>query len=101
MAIDRSEFAIGIGPLVPDTHSMLLQIAYVGIAAQEPEQFVDDALQMEFFGGQQGETIIHTEAHLVTENGECARAGAVIFAHAFAEHTAAEVEILLHAGWGV
>ena len=36
---------------------MLLQVFYVCVAFQEPEQLVDDRLEMEFLGGQQRKTV--------------------------------------------
>jgi hypothetical protein len=39
-AVDRAELAALVGPLVPDRHAVLVQIAHVGVALQEPQQLV-------------------------------------------------------------
>src|SRR2546430_7265150 len=44
---DAAEVAVFVGPLVPDTHAVLVQILDVRIAPQEPEQFVDDRFDVE------------------------------------------------------
>ena len=41
-AVDTSEISVGVGPFVPDLHAMIAQIAHIRIAAQKPEQFVND-----------------------------------------------------------
>ena len=46
MAVHRSEVAVLVCPFVPDAHAVLLQVAHVGVAAQEPKQFVDYRLEV-------------------------------------------------------
>ena len=70
VTIDGSEFAILISPLVPDAYAMLLQIFHVGIAFQEPQQFVDDTLQVELFRCEQRETVVEVIATLCTEDAD-------------------------------
>ena len=41
-AVDRSQVAIFICPLVPDGDVVVVQIGDVGVALQEPQQFMDD-----------------------------------------------------------
>ena len=41
-AVDRPQVAILIRPLVPDGDVVLVQIGDVGVALQEPQQFMDD-----------------------------------------------------------
>ena len=55
VAVDRAELAVGVGPLVPDRHAGRLQRAHVGLAAQEPEQLVDDRLGVHLLGRHQRE----------------------------------------------
>ena len=78
-AIHRAQFAIGIGPLIPDTHPGLLKAADVGLATKEPEQLVNDALGVNLLGRYQWKTILQIEAHLPTKHRERARAGSIGF----------------------
>src|SRR5690606_14528434 len=75
-AIDRAEIAVLVGPFVPDRDAALLQPAYIGFAANEPEQFVDDRLAMQLLGCDQRKALREIEAHLVAEDrpraGSCA-----------------------------
>ena len=63
---------------------MVVQVLYIGLAAQEPQQLVDDAPQVQLLGGQQRESLLEVEAHLIAEHthGACTRAvqtlGAVV-----------------------
>ena len=77
VAIHGSQFTVLIGPLVPDAHPMFLQIAHIRVTLQEPQQFVHDALEMEFLGGEQGKSLLQIETHLVAEEAHRARARAV------------------------
>ena len=51
--------------------------------AQEPEQLVDDRLEVQLLGGDERKAGGQIEAHLVAEHAERAGAGAVGLAHAF------------------
>ena len=82
IAIDRAQFAIRVGPFVPDGDAMLLQPMHIGLAAQEPEQLIDDGFQVHFLGGDQGKAVGQIEAHLMAEDGARAGAGAVALFHA-------------------
>ena len=53
LAVDRAQFAVRVRPFVPDADAVLLQPAHVGVAAQEPQQLVDDGLQVQLLGGDQ------------------------------------------------
>src|SRR3546814_3920413 len=48
-AVDGSEIAVFVGPLVPDGDAVLLEIGDIGVAPQEPQQFMDDRPQMQLF----------------------------------------------------
>src|SRR5438270_489314 len=97
VAVHRAELAVLVGPLVPDRHAALLQPAHVGVAAQEPQQLVDDRLQVQL-GGEQREAVLEREAHLAAEHRERASPGAVRLARAALEQLFQQVEILLLAG---
>ena len=47
---------------------MLLQVFHVGVTFQEPQEFVDDRLQMEFLGGEQRKTVVEVVAGLGAED---------------------------------
>src|SRR5438270_13604891 len=98
VAVHRAELAVLVGPLVPDRHAALLQPAHVGVAAQEPQQLVDDRLQVQLLGGEQREAVLEREAHLAAEHRERASRGAVRLARAALEQLFQQVEILLLAG---
>ena len=78
-AIDMSQVAILVGPLIPYSHTVFLQIFHIGVAFEKPQQLVDNRLQMQFLGGKQRESVGEVESHLVAENAACAGAGAVAF----------------------
>jgi hypothetical protein len=73
VTIDGTEFAILVGPFVPYSYSVLLKVFDVGVAIEKPEEFVDDALEVEFLGGEQWKTVCHVETHLIAEDalGAC------------------------------
>src|SRR5262245_24001455 len=55
-AVDAAEVALLVGPLVPDGHSAFVEVTDVRIAAQKPEEFVNDGFEMELFGREQGKS---------------------------------------------
>ena len=54
LAIDGTKIAIRVSPFIPDRNAIFLQIADIGIAADEPEQFVKDRACVELLRRQQG-----------------------------------------------
>ena len=88
VSVHGAQFARRVGPLIPDAHPMFLEIMHVGVAAQEPKQFVDDAFQMQLLGGEQGETLFEIKTHLMSEYRQGSRAGSVGFASAVFENEA-------------
>ena len=56
---------------------MLVQITNVGVAAQKPEQLVNDRLEMQLLRCQQRKTFTQIEPRLRAENGDRSRAGAI------------------------
>ncbi len=87
VAVDMPQVAVGIGPLVPDADAVLLEILHIGIPAQEPEQFVDNRLEVELLGRQQREAVVQTEAHLVPEDAGRARSRPVFLMDTFRQNT--------------
>ena len=91
LAVDRAQLAALIGPLVPDGDAVLAQPRDVGVAAQEPEQLVDDRAQVDRLGGDQRESLRQVEAQLLAEQRQRAGAGAVPLARAAAPGCGASV----------
>jgi hypothetical protein len=87
VTVDMPQISILIGPFIPDAYPVLLQVFYVCIAFQEPEQFVDNGFQMKFLGSQTREALVHIETHLVSEYADCTGSGAVAFFYAFSQYT--------------
>ena len=82
-AIHRTEVAMLIGPLIPNADTVVLQILHIGVALQEPQQFVNDGFQMHFLGSDQRKTIFKIETHLMAKHTDGACAGAVVALHTF------------------
>ncbi len=97
--VDGAEVAVLIGPLIPDGDFVFLEIAHVGVALEKPEQLVDDAAQVQFLGGDQGEAPAEVVAALLAENGPRACAGAVLAEGAVVEDFAQEAVVLVHLVW--
>ena len=96
VAVHGAQIAVFIGPLVPDPHTVVLQVLHVGVAGQEPQQLMHDALQVQLLGGHHRETFRQVEAHLVAETADGAGAGAVGLLHPFIKDAAEEVVVLAH-----
>ena len=75
---------------------MLIEVFDIGVAAEEPEQFVDNRFEMELFGGEQRKSVSQREARLSAEDAIRAGAGAVVFEFAAVEHQSQEIEVLNH-----
>jgi hypothetical protein len=75
---------------------VLLQPGDVGVAAQEPDELVDDALQVQLLGREQGEAVGQVMAELAPEDGQGAGTRAVFLAHAVVENILEEVVVLAH-----
>ena len=79
------QVAIGIGPFVPDADAVLLEVVHIRVSPEEPKQFVDNGFQVKLLGGQQGETVVEVEAHLMPEDAGCPRPRAVFLVDALGE----------------
>lgn len=88
VAVDGAEVPIGIRPFVPDFDAVLAEVGNVGIALQEPEELMNDALQVQLLRGNHGEAGGQVKAHLVAEDGGSARARTVAFVGAGVEDVA-------------
>jgi hypothetical protein len=95
-AIDRAEIAAFIGPIVPDRDTAIPEVFDVGVAGEEPQQLMDDRLEMQLLGGDQRKASGEIEPHLMAEYRQGAGAGAVMLFDAIGENTFHQVEILAH-----
>ena len=95
-AVDRPEIAVLVGPFVPDGDAVLVQIVDVGVAAQKPEQLVDDGFEVELLGREQRKAGGKIEPDLMAEDRARADAGAVAFFDALLEDAFHQIEILAH-----
>ena len=86
VSIDVPKVAVRICPFVPYPYAVFLQVFHVCVSFQEPQQFIDDGLQVQFLGGEQGESVFQVEAHLVSEHADGARACAVVLFHALIQY---------------
>ena len=94
--VDRPEVAVLVSPFVPDADAVFLQVSDVGVALQEPQQFMNDGFQMQLFGRHHRKAAREVEAHLPAENGAGAGAGAVGFVVPVFQNVAHQVVVLLH-----
>ncbi len=95
-AINPAQIPLGIGPFIPDRHSMLLEILDVGIALQEPEQLIYDGFEVQLLGRQQREAFAQREARLRPEDRVSSRAGPVGLELPLLKHLAQKLVILNH-----
>jgi hypothetical protein len=96
-AIDAAEVAgFLVRPFVPDGHAALLQPAHIRLAAQEPEQLVDDGLEMQLLGGEHGKAVTQIKPRLRAEHGISARARAVGLELAVVEDMPEQIVIRNH-----
>ena len=75
---------------------MLVEIADVRLAAEEPQQLVDDRLEVQLLGRHQRKAVGQVEPHLVAEDAPRAGAGAVALGDAFVENPLHQIEVLSH-----
>jgi len=60
-SVDRPELTLFVRPLVPDADAVILEIFDVGVAGEEPEQSVNDRLEMQLLGRRQREAFGQVE----------------------------------------
>ena len=75
---------------------MLGEIPDVGVTLEEPEQFVDDRLEVQLLGRHQRKPVGERIARLRAEHGIRAGAGAIGLEPAFLEHEAEQLMVLVH-----
>ena len=75
---------------------MLLQVVHVGVTLQEPQELVDDALEVELLCRQEREALLEIKAHLIAEGTERTSPSTVAFQVSLCEDMAEQIQILLH-----
>src|SRR2546430_12972112 len=96
LAVHRPELPALVRPFVPDSDSVLAQPGNVGFPAQKPQQLVDHRAQMNLLRRDERQALREIEAHLLAEQRQRPRAGAVAFTCAGITDPAHELQILLH-----
>ena len=95
-AIDASEVARFIRPLVPNRHPVFPQVGDIRFAFEKPEQFMNDRTQVQLFRRDQWKPIPQIEPFLRPENRIRPRTRAIGFRFSFLENETKEPLILLH-----
>jgi len=75
--IDGTKVTKLVCPIIPNSYPIFFEVIDIGIAFQEPQQFVDDAAEVQLLGGQYRETLTQIKPHLVTKTPQGARSSAV------------------------
>lgn len=76
-AIDSTEVAVVVSPLVPDVYIVFFEVVDIGIAFKEPEEFVGNAFHVDFFSSQKRKAIGEVVTSLGTKYADSANACAV------------------------
>ena len=97
-AVNASQAAILVRPFVPDGHAVVVKVFDVRVAAQKPEQFINDGLGVDLLRGEQRKRFAQRTTDLRAEDGIRARAGAVGLEPAVFEDVPQQIEILNHRG---
>ena len=99
-AVNASELAFSVRPFVPDRDAVLVQIFNVRVAAQKPEQLVNDRFDVQLLCRQQRKSRTiwpQIETRLRAEDRQGAGASAIGARLTFFEHQSKKVMILPHA----
>ena len=75
---------------------MVLQIPYVGISGNEPQEFIYYRLKVHLLGGEQGKSRSEIEPHLIAEHALCPDSGPVMLHHPVLPYMSQKIQILLH-----
>lgn len=89
--VDGAEVAVFVCPFVPDVDVVFFEPGVVGVAGEEPEEFAYYPVEVDFFGGDEGEGFLEVVAELSSEYAECSGAGAVCFLFSVFEDVGEEV----------
>ena len=94
--INRPQLPILICPLIPNGNTMVIQILYVGISINKPQQLINYRFQMHLFGCKQRESLIKVKTHLIPKytfgSGTCP----VLLNCTFIHYLLKKIQILFH-----
>ena len=96
VAVYGAKITVFIGPFIPNADAVVFQVFDVGVAIEEPEEFVDDGFEVELFGGDQREAFAQVIAALHPKVRNRARTGAIIAGNPLFHHGFECVEVFLH-----
>ena len=91
MSVHRAQISVFIGPLVPDGDAVFLQVFDVGVPGYEPQEFIDNGLEVHFLGGEEGKAFGEVETHLIAENALRTGSGAVFLHYAVGPDMSEEI----------
>ena len=96
LAVDRPQIAVFQRPLIPDADFAFCQPGVVGGTLEEPQEFINDAAQVDLLGRHQRETVLQIETHLAAEHRAGAHAGAITFVESVIDNILHQIEIGFH-----
>jgi hypothetical protein len=97
-AVNAAQISVRVRPFVPDRHAVVVEPFHIRVAAQKPEQFVNDGLGVDLLRSEQRKIFPQIESHLRAENGKRAGARAVSLELAVFEDVPEQIEVLNHRG---
>ena len=68
MPINRAQFAVFVGPFVPNSHTIFLKIFHVCVSIEKPKQFVNNGFEVQLLRSEQRKALCEVKTHLVSEN---------------------------------
>jgi hypothetical protein len=99
LSVDRAQVAGGfVCPFIPNGHLVFLQETNVSVAAQKPEQFVNDGLGMNFLGREQREIFPQIKPRLRAKHGIRAGTRAVGLEFSVLQNMSQQIKVLNHRG---
>src|SRR4029450_8470495 len=99
-SIHAAEVTVFVSPFIPNGDTVLVEIVNVCVAAQEPEQLVDDRFDVQLLGCEQRESRsvgTQIKARLAAEDRQRPGAGAIGARLTVLEHESEKIVVLPHA----
>jgi len=96
IAVDWSQFAIAVGPLIPNGYPLLVKPFDVRRTLNEPQQLTDDRPGVQLLRSQQRKTLTKIKAHLIAECAQSARTGSVALRYAMRQDMIKQIQVRLH-----
>ena len=75
--VERTQIAVLGRPFIPNADAIFTQPLGIGIATQEPNQFIDDAFKVHALGRENRKSLLQIESELSTEHRPGASAGSI------------------------